>query len=448
MPKTPQIQQNVTPTSQKNGKIKTRGKNNGFQLNATERKRKSRSNPQQRQLENERKRKERKEKKISDLLFFDDLKKANEKITRLEKQIANLECLLQPTQAQEDIVSRLDLEEENFDVNVENSPWWTKIEKNIENFQEKVTNLHRIIGVDQELFDQLVVDIEPDFVNINWDGTRKQKVCHKGHIKIGSALFLTLLWLRNYPTMLFLQCMFDLHERSLARILKRTIRALELTLEPEQVFGHQDDLMAKIRPEDEGTALESIICWVDGTLINTPRSLRKFAQGDKDPLFSGKHKKTGVKLLLIADNEGHIMWNTKIFPGARNDQGIWNDSNTRETFLDKRFGIGGDMGFSFNTKKDEKEIISVRPKSIKNSKLTPEEREIVKLENWMISNSRVIIENVIGRLKQWKIIDGLCRHYHPNRVGTSKQRNVFDLNVIVEVLCGIHNRDLKYHPMR
>jgi len=85
----------------------------------------------------------------------------------------------------------------------------------------------------------------------------------------------TLLWLRNYPTMHFMQTMFDIHERTLARVLKRTIRCLELTLEKEQVFGDEDELFDKMRDKDIGTALEKIVCWVDGTLVRTYRSMNK-----------------------------------------------------------------------------------------------------------------------------------------------------------------------------
>lgn len=435
----------VPSMEQNNSKTQTRAKKTVFLEKSNQRKQKYRSNPENRAKDNEKMRLKRLEKKKSDTLFSDEMVLLKEKIVRMEKRMIYLETLATPPQTSDDVVSALDsLDSENE----ESMSWWQELEKNVKLFKSRISNLHRIIGVDNELFKQLALDFEPDFVNLNWDGTKKQNVTHIKTLKPKTALFLTLLWLRTYPTMYFMQLMFGVHERTLARVLKRSLRALELTLEVEQVFGHNDDLEAKKRPEDEGTILEKIVCWVDGTLVKTYRSMNKFAQNEKDPLFSGKHRQTGQKILLICDNQGHIMWNTQIFPGSRNDQGIWNDLGLRETFKDKDFGIGGDMGFFFNKQADAYEIIGIRPTSIRDKNMDPEQREIVKMENWMISNARVIIENVIGRLKQWKIIDGLCRHFHPNRVGTSKQRNVFDLNVIIEILCGIHNRDLKYHPMR
>ena len=116
----------------------------------------------------------------------------------------------------------------------------------------------------------------------------------------------------------------------------------------------------------------------------------------------------------------------------------------RLTFEGKYYGIAADGGFSFNKKDEPRKIIAAKPfrqKEIKQSdKVSKKKRDF----NKKLSSNRVIVENVFGRLKSWRIIGGFMRHFHPN---VQTKPNFFDLNLIFKILCTLHNRDIITHPM-
>jgi len=80
----------------------------------------------------------------------------------------------------------------------------------------------------------------------------------------------------------------------------------------------------------------------------------------------------------------------------------------RSRFIDKNFAIGGDGGFTFNRKRDEVKINSYKPfKANHGTPLTEEQKKY----NKHLSQMRVIVENTISRVKQWKICKGVFRHF-------------------------------------
>ena len=101
---------------------------------------------------------------------------------------------------------------------------------------------------------------------------------------------------------------------------------------------------------------------------------------------------------------------------------------------------------SHSTKIDEpNKIITAKPYRLKAIVGTDAEKEEKRNFNKLLSSNRVMVENVFARLKQWRIIGGFMRHFHPN---TANRGNVIDLNDLFQTLCTLHNRDLKDHPMR
>jgi len=65
-----------------------------------------------------------------------------------------------------------------------------------------------------------------------------------------------------------------------------------------------------------------------------------------------------------------------------------------------------------------------------------------------ISSRRSMVEHVFKRLKDWKIIGGLSRHYVPKRQNNSIKNDYLNLDHIMDVLCCIHNIDIQSHPLR
>ena len=142
---------------------------------------------------------------------------------------------------------------------------------------------------------------------------------------------------------------------------------------------------------------------------------------------------------------------SKNYPASNVDQDIWNDETMRGFFLDKTYGICGDGGFTFNLVGEEDLIIGVTPKSVKPSRttgLSPYQIAQRKLNNEFISSHRVIVENVFGRLKDWKIIGTFCRHYKPSYATGRGRSNYLNIDNITQIICCIHNLDIIDHPLR
>jgi len=73
----------------------------------------------------------------------------------------------------------------------------------------------------------------------------------------------------------------------------------------------------------------------------------------------------------------------------------------------------------------------------RNSSLTPEQKKY----NKHLSQMRVVVENTIARVKQWKIMKGVFRHF---RNGKGK----LDINHILTIVMALTNLQIKIHPIR
>ena len=95
-----------------------------------------------------------------------------------------------------------------------------------------------------------------------------------------------------------------------------------------------------------------------------------------------------------------------------------------------------DGGFAFNRKKDEVEIIAATPHKKKwGQGLTASEKEY----NLKLSETRVVVENAIRRLKQWKI---LKEKYHHWRNGEGQ----IDGNNVLTICATLANRWIRESP--
>jgi hypothetical protein len=86
------------------------------------------------------------------------------------------------------------------------------------------------------------------------------------------------------------------------------------------------------------------------------------------------------------------------------------------------------MSLTFNRKTDSVQINGYKPfKTPRNSALTPEQKKY----NKHLSQMRVVVENTIARVKQWKIMKGVFRHFRNgkgkldiNHILTAKSKSI------------------------
>lgn len=178
---------------------------------------------------------------------------------------------------------------------------------------------------------------------------------------------------------------------------------------------------------------QEVACIIDGTEIRVSRPTK---EPWKTKLYSGKKKQHSLNVLIIVLLNGQIIF----YDGSEtvSDQQHWNQTNVRERFIGKNFGIMGDGGFTFNKKKESTPIHGYKPfKKKAGQQLTEEQRQF----NHRLSSMRVLVENVIARLKKFKIFKGVFRHYKAGR-------SQIPFSQILTVVVGLTNRRLRQSPLR
>jgi len=193
---------------------------------------------------------------------------------------------------------------------------------------------------------------------------------------------------------------------------------------------------------------EGIVLIMDGMIIQSYRKKVKYSNITPDPYYSGAKKKTGLNFLAFIDFNGHIWWNTKLYPAGRTDQAIWNDEKLRNWFVENDLGVMADLGFTPNKKGEQFKIKSAQPFPYEVRSGDTDEAKDAAAYSTEVSKRRVLIENVFGRLKDWSIIGVRCRHFHPNAKIKGEYHDRLNLNYTLDIICCLHNIDLETHPLR
>jgi hypothetical protein len=80
---------------------------------------------------------------------------------------------------------------------------------------------------------------------------------------------------------------------------------------------------------------------LDGTLL---RDRVGMASGDR-PFYSGKHKRHGVNVQVIADPAGRLIWASPAAPGARHDMGAAREHGLVEALAAARVRVVADSAY-------------------------------------------------------------------------------------------------------
>ena len=284
-----------------------------------------------------------------------------------------------------------------------------------------------------EEFDSLFQEVAPAFsLLINRGKARVRHWTVENVFPLKESLLLTLFWLAHYPTLSMIKIFFDIHERTITKILKKTIIGIAQILRNEICWPTDKEF--KQKKQDfcffQNIEFEHAVCVVDGTEIRIARPSKEPTQ---TRTWSGKKKQNSLNVMFITYLNGVIIYFSAVRVGAH-DQSHWNELHLRDRFIGKNFGIMGDGGFTFNRKADTVQIHGYKP--IKSPK-TPEE----KLYNKKLSQMRVVVENSIRRVKQWKVLQGVYWHWRDGK----GQIPINDLLTVVVVLS---NRKILKCPPR
>ena len=245
--------------------------------------------------------------------------------------------------------------------------------------------------------------------------------------------FITLYWLRNYPKDEVMEFFFDLSRNYLMKIIRNIIDVLSLKINHFIKWPTEEEFMNYLDYFDNFCfeIFKKYICVVDGTEIR----IRRPKENQKS-FYSMKKSQHSMNFLIIVLLDGRIIYISK-GKNNFNDQSFWNTLKIRKKFLNKEYGILGDGGFYFNPQKEEIEIKGITPrKKTENFNLSDQ------LFNESLSELRVIVENTIWRIKNWRILGDIFRHF------SAVRGNTFNLNKIFRVCSCLANYLIQKRPLR
>jgi hypothetical protein len=196
---------------------------------------------------------------------------------------------------------------------------------------------------------------------------------------------MALAHLRNGDTLTRLAAGFAVSTSTVWRYLREAIDLLA---------GYADDLAAAAR-----RAARLAYAIIDGTLIPVDRV------ADQRPYYSGKHRRHGVNVQVLADPAGRLVWASPGLSGATHDLTAARTHGLIEaltnlkvmTFADKAYqGAGGTVWTPFK-RQPQRPRLSQRQRSVN--------RHHAKI--------RALGERAVATLKTWKVLTKL--HCCPRR---------------------------------
>jgi hypothetical protein len=240
---------------------------------------------------------------------------------------------------------------------------------------------------------------------------RRRKMGGGRQYKIRSMkerLLLILLYYKGYITQEFVGLLFNLHQSNVSRLLAKLRPLIEQAADPSlktdlteakkesmQITTHEEWAeFLKKHPDLKDVS-------VDATEQQCFRSQDNETQKKH---YSGKKKHHSIKVQIAVSTTGKVLDVSNTYPGSVHDKTMIDQEQTVTKFPEKtcqRFDLGyqGVAG-------DNPDYYTVLPfKKPKKKVLAPELKEA----NQMHSKRRVIVENVLSRIKKWKICSHLYR---------------------------------------
>ena len=169
------------------------------------------------------------------------------------------------------------------------------------------------------------------------------------------------------------------------------------------------DVLATLAPslrEAVATAARKAFVIIDGTLLSIDRV--GMTSGRDRPYYSGKHKRHGVNVQVIADPAGRLIWASPALPGARHDMGAARDHGILDACHHAGLTVIADNGYrgsGFQLPQRRRHRDPARPTR---QRLSRNQREV----NTAHARQRGPGERANAQLKSWKILRKIrcCPH--------------------------------------
>lgn len=357
----------------------------------------------------------------------------DERIETLQEENKNLSCKVDELMGRNEMLESTLLESERV----------RSVQSISSQFIERILQnkylMKRLVAFDREEFIELCEITKPHFEGTTSRGNKRQRK-YKGVLiqSFEQQMFITLLWLKEYPSDSLMCAIFGLFSWKIADIITHTLKSINLAIGKTIAWptdSEFEDYREQLAHMVHST-FSSATCVLDGTEIRISRPSSKDMQRS---VYSAKKKQHSVNVLIISLLNGKIIYVSPIRQGT-SDQAQWNELNLRSRFIGKSYGIIADGGFTFNRVSDAEKIKGWVPHKKRNGILLTDHQ---RMENKWLSQSRAVIENVIGQLKKWKALGTKYKHI---RVGRQCR---IDLNDVI-LACSLltERRMQRHHQLR
>jgi len=255
--------------------------------------------------------------------------------------------------------------------------------------------------------------------------TRKRGGGRKGTLAtIADKLFFVLYYFKVYPTFDVLATFFSMARSKACENLHRLAPILQETLSRLGVLPHRDfKSVEELRQAFEG--IDRIIIDVTERAHEKPQDKEKQSQ-----LYSGKKKGHRVKNTVISTVSKFILFIGFTFTGHRHDYAMLKEAFSPEKPWFEDLIVLLDLGYQGIQKDYQGEGIVIPYKKPRKSKANPEPKltEEQKEKNRALSKVRIFIENAIGGIKRYNVLN------HPFR----NKKNGF-VDDVIALCAGLWN---------
>lgn len=238
---------------------------------------------------------------------------------------------------------------------------------------------NRLFGVSVSQFEEILLKIEPQWQKqvIN----RYKRPGRNYKLELADMLLLLLLYYRSYITQVFIGYLFGIDDSRVCRIIQRleTILASELALTKTKHLSQEE--------------VETLI--IDATEQPIERPSR-----NQKRYYSGKKKRHTIKTEIRITRKGRIVHVSRSRRGAMHDFALHKEEPPIPP--DSRAFV--DSGYQGLDKIHQ--ATELPYKATKTKPLDKEEKEY----NHALSRYRVIVENIIGDIKTFKILSDRYRN--------------------------------------
>jgi hypothetical protein len=138
---------------------------------------------------------------------------------------------------------------------------------------------------------------------------------------------------------------------------------------------------------------------IDGTLIPTQRRTGKANR----PNYSGKHRRHGLHVLALTDEQGRLVWVSAAWPGRTHDITAARRDHILAHLCAASLGALADLGFLGLDDDGDDPVVVTGFKATRARRLTSSEKEA----NRVLAAGRVPVERGFAHLKNWRILTKL-----------------------------------------